>query len=85
MHSAPCAAWRIPRRAQPNSLNMKDHLTKDQFVAVLDAAGISAAQRDALHREFERQQPAAHERFLAWLGIPAAEAARIRAHARATN
>lgn len=85
VHSAPCAAWRIPRRAQTNSLNMKDHLTKDQFVAVLDAAGISAAQRDALHREFERQQPAAHERFLSWLGIPAAEAARIRAHARATN
>jgi len=64
---------------------MKDQLTKDQFVAVLDAAGINAAQRAQLHREFERQQPAAHEKFLAWLGLPPAEIARIREHSRAAN
>ncbi|MBP6864052.1 MAG: hypothetical protein KBC32_02160 [Candidatus Didemnitutus sp.] len=64
---------------------MKDHLTKDQFVAVLEAAGIDAARRAALHREFERQQPSAHERFLAWLGIPGDEIARIREHARAAK
>lgn len=64
---------------------MNNALTKDQFVAVLEAAGINAAQREKLHREFERRHPAAHEQFLAWLGIPAAEAARIREHSRATN
>jgi len=64
---------------------MNDHLTKDQFVAVLAAAGIDASQRTKFHREFERQQPEAHARFLAWLGLPADEAGRIREHARAAN
>ncbi|HLP25447.1 MAG TPA: hypothetical protein VK477_07210 [Acidobacteriota bacterium] len=64
---------------------MKDSLTKDQFVAVLEAAGIDAAQREKFHCEFERQQPAAHERFLAWLGIPSGDIARIREHSRATK
>lgn len=64
---------------------MKDTITKDQFVAVLEAAGIDAAQREKFHREFERQQPAAHERFLAWLGLSAGEAARIREHSRTTK
>ncbi len=64
---------------------MKDTINKDQFVAVLEAAGIDAAQREKFHREFERQQAAAHERFLAWLGIPAGDIARIREHSRATK
>ncbi|MBX3738350.1 MAG: hypothetical protein KF715_16765 [Candidatus Didemnitutus sp.] len=64
---------------------MKDSLTKDQFVAVLEAAGIDATLRTRLHREFERQQPAAHEKFLAWLGLTPTEIARIREHSRATN
>lgn len=64
---------------------MKDQLTKDQFVAVLEAADIDAARRIRLHQEFERQQPAAHEKFLAWLGLPPAEIARIREHSRAAN
>lgn len=64
---------------------MNNDITKEQFVAVLDAAGINATLRDNLHREFERRQPAAHETFLAWLGIPAAEAARIREQSRAAN
>lgn len=64
---------------------MKDSLTKDQFVAVLEAAGIDAAQREKFHREFERQQPAAHERFLAWLGLSEGDIARIREHSRAAK
>ena len=64
---------------------MNHQITKDQFVAVLEAAGIHASLREAFHREFERQQPAAHEAFLAWLGIPTADAARIREHARTAN
>lgn len=64
---------------------MNNAINKDQFVAVLEAAGINAPQREKLHREFERRHPAAHERFLAWLGIAADESARIRDHARAAN
>lgn len=55
-----------------------NHLTKDQFVAVLEAAGITAAQREQLHAAFERQQPAAHQQFLEWLGLPAEAIAKIR-------
>lgn len=64
---------------------MKDQLTKDQFVAVLAAAGIDAAQRQKFHREFERQQPEAHGRFLTSLGLPPDEAGRIREQSRAAN
>ncbi|HEY0946443.1 MAG TPA: hypothetical protein VGD81_14295 [Opitutaceae bacterium] len=64
---------------------MNNDITKDQFVAVLDAAGINAALRDRFHREFERQRPAAHGKFLEWLGIPAGEAARIREQSRTAN
>lgn len=64
---------------------MNPTLTKDQFVAVLEAAGIDSARREQLHREFERRHPAAHEQFLAWLGLPAAEIARIREHSRAAH
>lgn len=65
---------------------MNNNITKDQFVAVLESAGINAGQREKFHREFERLHPAGHERFLAWLGItPASEIARIRESARATN
>ena len=59
-----------------------NHLTKDQFVAVLEAAGITAAQREKFHAEFERQQPVAHRQFLEWLGIPTETIGEIRQHSR---
>jgi hypothetical protein len=59
-----------------------NHLTKDQFVTVLEAAGITAAQRQKLHAEFERQQPAAHQKFLEWLGLPTESIATIREQSR---
>ncbi len=59
-----------------------NHLTKDQFVAVLEAAGITATQREKLHAEFERHQPAAHQQFLEWLGLPASAIGKIREHSR---
>lgn len=59
-----------------------NHLTKDQFVAVLEAAGINAAQREKFHSAFERLQPEGHQQFLAWLGLPAEAIAKIRAHSR---
>ena len=60
-----------------------NHLTKDQFVAVLEAAGITAEQRKKLHAAFERLQPDAHHQFLLWLGIPAETIREIRARAQA--
>ena len=57
-------------------------ITKDQFVAVLEAAGITAPQREKLHVAFERQQPAAHQQLLEWLGLPAETIGKIREHSR---
>ncbi len=59
-----------------------NHLTKDQFVAVLEAAGITTAQREKLHAAFERQQPEGHQQFLEWLGLPAETIGKIREHSR---
>lgn len=57
-------------------------ITKDQFVAVLDAAGITDEQKHKLHAAFESRHPEAHEHFLAYLGIPPAQIAEIRRRSR---
>lgn len=64
---------------------MKTSITKDQFVALLEAAGVDSGRRERLHCEFERRHPEAHAGFLAWLGLPAADIARIRERSRAAN
>jgi hypothetical protein len=60
------------------------HITKDQFVAVLNAAGITDEQKHRLHAAFEARHPPAHEAFLQWLGIPPAEIRAIRENSRKT-
>ena len=55
---------------------------KDAWVEVFRAAGLDDAMMDKWHHEFEARWPEAHERFLVWLGIAAAEVARIRAASR---
>lgn len=57
-------------------------VTKDQFVSMLDAAGIADAQKQRLHAEFEKRHPQAHQAFLEWLGVSAQEITAIREHAR---
>ena len=57
-------------------------ITKDQFVAVLDAAGISDAQKHRFHAELEGRHPHAHQELLEWLGIPAEEIREIRDRSR---
>lgn len=57
-------------------------ITKQQFVAVLDEAGITDAQKHKLHEVFEARFPDAHENFLSYLGIPATEIAEIRRRSR---
>ena len=57
-------------------------LTKDQFLALLDSAGITDQQKHRFHAAFEERHPEAHATFLAALGIPPAEAEQIRARSR---
>lgn len=58
------------------------NITKEQFVAVLDAAEITDAQKQRLHAEFEQRYPESHEAFLAFLGIASADIAEIRRRSR---
>ena len=57
-------------------------ITKDQFVGVLNEAGITDEQKRRLHAVFESRHPQAHEAFLQWLGLPENEIRSIRDHAR---
>jgi hypothetical protein len=60
-------------------------ITKDQFVAVLNDAGITDAQKHKLHAAFETRHPQAHEAFLQWLGLPADAIRAIRESSRKQN
>ncbi|HVU25018.1 MAG TPA: hypothetical protein VHE13_12905 [Opitutus sp.] len=57
-------------------------ITKDQFVALLDGAGITDAQKHRLHALFEQHHPDGHQHFLAYLGIPPDGIAKIRQQSR---
>jgi hypothetical protein len=56
--------------------------TKDQFVALLNGAGVSDSQKQRLHALFEQRHPAAHQGFLEFLGLPAQAIRDIRERAR---
>ncbi|HVU25019.1 MAG TPA: MerR family transcriptional regulator [Opitutus sp.] len=60
-------------------------ITKEQWVALLRAAGMDDAEMRAWHVAFERQSPLAHQDFLESLGIGAAEIRRIRTYSRRTS
>ena len=53
-------------------------LNKAAWVALLRASGVTETQMHRWHREFEKMSPEAHHGFLASLGIPPDEIARIR-------
>jgi hypothetical protein len=57
-------------------------ITKDQFVALLNEAGITDAQKHRLHALFEARHPQAHEAFLRWLGLRADAIRAIREKSR---
>lgn len=57
-------------------------ITKDQFVALLNEAGVTDPQKQRLHALFEQRHPDAHQNFLEYLGVSAAEIREIREHAR---
>ncbi len=58
-------------------------VTKDQFIAVLDDAGVTTEQKARLHAAFEKRYPEAHQSFLEYLGFPAEAIRDIRARSRA--
>ena len=58
-------------------------LGKDAWVALLHDCGFTDEDMNAWHRDFERTDPAYHERFLKWLGLPADRIRQVREHSRA--
>ncbi len=58
------------------------NVTKDQFVGLLNEAGINDEQKQRLHVAFEKRHPEAHQSFLEWLGLPADTVKAIREHSR---
>jgi DNA-binding transcriptional MerR regulator len=58
------------------------HLDRKAWTALFRAIGLGDAEMRQWHAEFERSRPEAHRVFLASLGIPAADIARIRRWAR---
>ena len=58
------------------------NVTKDQFIAVLNDAGVTEEQKARLHAAFEKRYPEAHQSFLEFLGFPAEAIGEIRDRSR---
>ncbi len=63
---------------QPEVRKEIEMLTKDRWVAVMRAAGLTDEAMHKWHIQFETMEPDAHQEFLASLGIDEGEVARIR-------
>lgn len=57
---------------------MKSNVTVEEWVARFEAIGLDQAAMEEWHRLFERENPAGHQSFLEWLGLPPARIAGIR-------
>ncbi len=57
---------------------METKVTVEEWVARFRAVGLDHAAMERWHTLFERENPAGHENFLQWLGLPADRIAEIR-------
>lgn len=60
----------------------KDMVSKERWVEIMTAAGLSDQDKHNWHRQFEKMEPEAHQEFLESLGIAPDEIARIREWSR---
>jgi hypothetical protein len=70
------------RREKKEKVMTKRHLNKEEWVDLFRTIGLDDAAMDQWHREFEQRAPEAHQSFLEWLKISAAEIDEIRDHYR---
>ncbi len=63
---------------RPDLLHRERVLDKRTWVELLAASGMSEADMERWHDEFERTAPEKHQRFLELLGLPRSEIAAIR-------
>jgi hypothetical protein len=57
-------------------------VTKDKLVSIMRASGLTEADMNRFHTEFEKSAPAEHQEFLEFLRIPADEIRTIREQSR---
>ena len=55
-------------------------ISKERWVEIMRAAGLSEEDMHNWHLQFEKMEPEAHQEFLQSLGIPKAEIESIRRH-----
>lgn len=58
---------------------MSATVTVEEWVARFRAIGLDDGAMEEWHRLFERENPAGHQSFLEWLGLPAERISAIRA------
>jgi DNA-binding transcriptional MerR regulator len=61
-----------------DSIGRKKMITKEKWVSIMKASGLSDEAMHRWHAEFEKAAPAEHQEFLEFLHIPAAEIRTIR-------
>ena len=64
------------------ALRKAEMITKDKWVSIMKACGLSKEQMHRWHTEFERAAPEEHQEFLEFLHIPASEIKTIREESR---
>ena len=57
---------------------MNATVTVEEWVARFKAIGLDQAAMEQWHRLFEQQNPAGHQSFLEWLGLPENKIVEIR-------
>ena len=57
-------------------------ITKEKWVSIMAAAGLSKEDMNRWHHEFEKSAPTEHQEFLEFLHIPAEEIRTIRSASR---
>ena len=61
-----------------DSIGRKKMITKEKWVSIMKASGLTQADMHRWHAEFEKAAPEEHQEFLEFLHIPAAEIRTIR-------
>lgn len=60
---------------------MQQTVTVEEWVARFKAIGLDQATMEKWHHLFEEENPAGHQSFLEWLGLPGERISDIRAKA----
>lgn len=68
----------ILKLLQNRTLRRTKVITKQKWVEIMSASGLSEEQMHRWHREFEKAAPKEHQEFLEFLHIPAEEIKTIR-------